>query len=82
MYYYNISTPKTTDRRMTDPQGFQRHDHRACIATGVAAADALCADKGLQFTPARRRVLEILLQHHRAMGAYEVLDVLRGGGPG
>ncbi|MDJ0627942.1 MAG: transcriptional repressor [Rhodobacter sp.] len=62
--------------------GFARHDHSACIASGVAAADAYCRNAGLQFTPVRRRVLEILLAQHRALGAYEILDILRAEGLG
>lgn len=62
--------------------GFERHDHDACIAGGVAAADRYCAKKGLQFTPVRRRALEILLSEHRALGAYEILDTLRDEGFG
>ncbi|NKX43962.1 Fur family transcriptional regulator [Roseicyclus persicicus] len=62
--------------------GFQRHDHSACIAGTVAAVAARCAEEGLQLTPVRRRVLEILLQRHRAIGAYEILDTLREEGLG
>ena len=62
--------------------GFGRHDHTACIREGVVSVDALCRAKGLQFTPVRRRVLEILLERHRALGAYEILDVLRDEGLG
>ena len=59
--------------------GFESHDHTRCIATGVAAADAHCRAAGLQLTPARRRVLEILLKEHRALGAYDILEILGGG---
>lgn len=31
----------------------------------------------MQLTDIRRRVLEILLQQHKALGAYEILDTLR-----
>lgn len=62
--------------------GFESHDHRACIAEAVAAADAHCRAEGLQFTPVRRRVLEILLERHRALGAYDILDQLREEGLG
>ncbi len=62
--------------------GFESHDHRDCIAVGVAAAERVCAERRLQFTPARRRVLEILLEGHRAMGAYDILDRLREEGLG
>ena len=65
-----------------DAKGFDPHDHGTCIAQGVAAADADCQRRGLQFTPVRRRVLEILLKEHRALGAYDVLEVLRDEGLG
>ena len=60
--------------------GFHKHDHAACISEGVARADALCVEEGVQFTPVRKRVLELLLQAHRAMGAYQILDQLREDG--
>ena len=59
------------------PLGFVQHDHRACVSQALAAADARCAADGLRFTPVRRKVLEILLQDHRALGAYTILDRLR-----
>ncbi|SHJ26923.1 transcriptional repressor [Wenxinia saemankumensis] len=64
---------------MTD-QAFEPHDHGACISDGVAAVERICVERGLQLTKARARVLEILLSEHRAMGAYEILDVLRADG--
>jgi Fur family zinc uptake transcriptional regulator len=65
-----------------DPIGFRQHDHSACVGDTLAAAEARCAADGLRFTPVRRRVLEILLQEHRAIGAYAILDQLREGGFG
>jgi len=62
--------------------GFGPHNHTGCIQSGVTAAEAHCTQNNLQFTPVRRRVLEILLEKHRALGAYEILDVLRGEGLG
>ncbi len=66
---------------MSSP-GFEPHDHHHCIADGVAAAERHCAERRLQFTPVRRRVLEILLGQHKALGAYEILDILRAEGLG
>jgi Fur family zinc uptake transcriptional regulator len=63
-----------------DPVGFEHHDHGACISTGVEAAQKACAAKGLRFTPQRQRVLEILLEQHRALGAYDILEILRAEG--
>lgn len=62
------------------PLGFESHDHSDCIDTALAAAEAQCRANGLHLTPIRLRVLAILLEHHRAMGAYEILDVLGSGG--
>lgn len=62
--------------------GFSDHDHSSCIAQTVQEVEARCAAERLQLTPVRRRVLEILLQRHRALGAYDILDVLRAEGLG
>lgn len=67
---------------MTETLGFHTHDHAACITGCVTEVDRLCRAQGLQFTPVRRRVLEILLEAHRARGAYDILDVLRAEGLG
>lgn len=66
----------------SDPIGFEKHDHGTCISDGLSAAEAHCQAQGLRFTPVRRKTLEILLQEHRALGAYEMLDRLRDAGFG
>ncbi len=63
-------------------KGFETHDHAHCIASSLEVAEQACRVSGAQMTPIRRRVLEILLQKHSAMGAYEVLDQLRSEGKG
>ncbi len=60
--------------------GFEHHDHGACIAAALSAAEAVCRERKLQFTPVRRRVLEILLGAHRAVGAYDILAELSAEG--
>lgn len=62
--------------------GFERHDHRKCAATMLSAAEAYCAAHKLQFTATRRRVLEILLEGHKALGAYDILERLQKEGRG
>ena len=62
--------------------GFTQHDHHRCVSDALTAADARCAADGLRFTPVRRKVLEILLQDHCALGAYTILDKLRENGFG
>ena len=61
---------------------FDDHNHDHCITGAVAAVEARCAELGINFTAIRRRVLEILLQEHRAMGAYDVLARLNKDGLG
>lgn len=62
--------------------GFDHHDHSACRSHGLQTVEAQCAAQGLNLTPVRRRVLEILLEDHRALGAYDILDRLRQEGLG
>jgi Fur family zinc uptake transcriptional regulator len=61
---------------------FAPHDHARCIADTIAAAEAHCALHRLRLTPVRRRVLEILLGAHRAIGAYDILARLAAEGLG
>ncbi|MBU3030194.1 Fur family transcriptional regulator [Paracoccus marinaquae] len=61
---------------------FTPHDHHACQSQALDAAEELVAAQGARLTPVRRRTLEILLEAHRAMGAYEVLDRLADEGFG
>jgi len=62
--------------------GFEEHNHAACAANMIATAEDYCSSNKLQFTPTRRRTLEILLEQHRALGAYEILDRLSNEGLG
>jgi Fur family zinc uptake transcriptional regulator len=64
------------------PLGFTHHDHEACVRDALVAAETRCAAGGLRLTPVRRRVLELLLHEHRALGAYAILDKLREEGFG
>ena len=57
--------------------GFAPHDHTACVDQAISAAEPYCDTHKLRFTPIRRRVLEILLEEHRALGAYEILERLK-----
>jgi Fur family zinc uptake transcriptional regulator len=61
---------------------FHDHDHSRCTGDALARAEALTAANGSRLTPVRRRALEILLEAHRAMGAYDMLNRLAGDGFG
>lgn len=68
------------DHGRSDP--FHAHDHAHCARTVLARADEQARADGVRLTPVRRRVLEILLESHRAMGAYELLERLAAEGFG
>ena len=53
-----------------------RHNHEDCVATAVSTAEALCRGRGLRLTRLRRRVLELVWDSHRPVGAYEILAAL------
>ena len=59
---------------------FKQHNHNACWGNAMQAAQEYCDKHKLKFTPARRKVLELLLSEHRALGAYKILDLLREAG--
>ena len=61
---------------------FEPHDHTGCTNTALERADQLALERGLRLTPVRRKTLEILLQEHRALGAYDVLEHLAAAGFG
>ena len=58
----------------------EEHDHRHCMANALDGAKAVCTERGARLTPVRQRVLEIVWQSHRPLGAYAILDVLSGEG--
>ncbi|MBI1218455.1 MAG: transcriptional repressor [Rhodobacteraceae bacterium] len=61
---------------------FAHHDHAHCVGEVLARAEAASLARGARLTPVRRRTLEILLESHRAMGAYDMLDRLAAEGFG
>jgi Fur family zinc uptake transcriptional regulator len=71
-----------TDPRVPHTPAFAPHDHSTCRQAAMAEARATCAEQGLRLTPLRARVLEILLESHMALGAYDVLRRLTAEGAG
>ena len=66
----------------SDTLGFESHDHSSCVVAALETAERQCKENKAQLTPVRRRVLEILLESHAAMGAYDVLARLDAEGLG
>ena len=52
------------------------HDHDHCVSNALAEADALCARSGVRLTALRKRVLELVWQSHKPLGAYDILGQL------
>ena len=62
--------------------GFPRrnHDHLRCVADAMSDAARLCRARGARLTPLRARVLEIVWQNHKPLGAYDILAVMTAEG--
>lgn len=67
---------------MATSAAFQPHDHADCRGAVLARAAEVAGANGARLTPVRQRTLEILLEAHRALGAYEVLGRLAAEGFG
>ncbi|MDP3847767.1 MAG: zinc uptake transcriptional repressor Zur [Pseudomonas sp.] len=52
------------------------HDHSHCVSSALAEAEAVCAQRGVRLTALRLRVLELVWQSHKPLGAYDILAVL------
>lgn len=61
------------DERAQPVDTLQAHDHQTCIAKVLDEVTAAAAEEGVRFTSVRRRALEILLESHTAIGAYDLL---------
>jgi len=57
------------------------HDHGRCTQDAMAVAEARCQERGQRLTPIRRQVLEVLLDSHKPIGAYEIMERLSPSGP-
>lgn len=56
------------------------HNHESCVANAMATAEELCRQRGLRFTTLRRRVLMLVWDSHKPVGAYDILDSLSAEG--
>ncbi len=52
------------------------HDHACCVNDALQNAEHLCGQKGARLTGLRRRVLELVWESHRPVGAYDILEAL------
>lgn len=55
---------------------YRPHNHDVCVSQALAEARAICQQHNARLTPTRERVLELIWQSHKPLGAYDVLAVL------
>lgn len=55
---------------------YRPHNHEACVSQALAEARFICQQHNARLTPTRERVLELIWQSHKPLGAYDVLAVL------
>jgi Fur family zinc uptake transcriptional regulator len=53
------------------------HDHARCISQAIAAAHSICQTKKIRLTPIRLRIFELIWSNHKAVGAYDLLEILQ-----
>jgi len=79
-------TPSTSKAAQMQKAGggvaFTPHDHRRCKRKAMQSVVSLCKARKLRLTPVREQTLEILLESHNALGAYDVLEKLADAGFG
>lgn len=52
---------------------YRPHNHEACVSRALADAREICQQQHARLTPTRERVLELIWQSHKPLGAYDVL---------
>lgn len=54
------------------------HDHEQCLNRALENAERVCRSRSLRFTTLRRNTLELVWRSHKPVGAYDVMEGLRG----
>lgn len=55
---------------------YHPHNHAACVSQALSDARLICQQRNARLTPTRERVLELVWQSHKPLGAYEILAEL------
>lgn len=55
---------------------YRPHNHQHCVSQALADATAICRQQNARLTPIRERVLELIWQSHKPLGAYDILGML------
>ncbi|MGZ8184832.1 MAG: transcriptional repressor [Methylobacter sp.] len=65
---------------MTSPLAtspLSEHDHKKCVSEALDTAEHICVIRGVQLTPIRHKVLELIWESHKAVKAYDLLDRIK-----
>jgi Fur family transcriptional regulator, zinc uptake regulator len=57
-----------------------QHDHSHCSHDIVARAEKACAERGVRLTEQRRDVLALVAASHKAVGAYDIIEMMAARG--
>lgn len=77
MLYNNITKSSTVASFMNSHfESHAEHDHQQCISNALQQAEQLCQERGVRLTSLRHRVLALIWQSHKPLGAYDILNVL------
>lgn len=71
-----ITLFEMTDNSSRAPSA-NEHDHNQCIRDAISTAEQLCTKRGVQLTPIRHKILELIWNSHKAIKAYDLLDQIR-----
>ncbi len=69
-----MNTPAEASHNHSHPS---EHDHQKCVSEALGTAEHLCVVRGVQLTPIRYQVLELIWESHKAVKAYELLDRIK-----
>lgn len=69
-----MNTPAEASQNHPHPS---EHDHKKCVSDALGTAEHLCVVRGVQLTPIRHQVLELIWESHKAVKAYELLDRIK-----
>jgi Fur family zinc uptake transcriptional regulator len=59
------------------PPPLSEHDHKKCVSEALDTAAHICVIRGVQLTPIRHKVLELIWESHKAVKAYDLLDRIK-----
>jgi len=76
----SIRAKEMVETYSSKPFPREEHDHEHCVAEAIATAVQICRERGLRFTEQRRRVLELVWNGHKPVGAYDILNSLNRAG--